>query len=88
MTNHIASGDISGALVYFSVQSANDYRDLFSSVGKSNTISTIGEIGTLTPNYIHDDEAEYNYADSFNGQPITGSVKFVKENGVWKILEF
>lgn len=88
MTNCISAGNITGALAYFSVLSEDDYRDLFSEVGTNGTISTIGEIGTLTPSFITDSEAEYNYDDSFNGQPITGTLKFLKENGVWKILEF
>ncbi len=88
MTARVAAGDVSDALSYFSTQSVDDYRDLFLAVAINNAISTIGEIGTLTPNYIYNDKAEYNYADSMAGQPITGTVMFVNENGVWKILEF
>lgn len=88
MTVHISSGDIEGALANFSVASVDDYRDLFLATGISSTISTISQIGALSPVYIDDDRAEYYFTQTINGQVIGFPVEFVKENGVWKILEF
>ncbi len=88
MTTNIAAGDISGALSYFSIESADDYRQTFLSVGTANTISAISQIGALTPVYIYSDEAEYYFTNTVDRQNITFPVKFDKENGVWKILEF
>ncbi|MFZ0827852.1 MAG: immunoglobulin domain-containing protein [Verrucomicrobiia bacterium] len=88
MTNHVIAGDISGALASFSIASVDDYRDLFLATGTSATISTISNIGALTPVYIDDDKAEYYFTQTINGQDLGVMVEFVKENGVWKILEF
>jgi DNA-binding beta-propeller fold protein YncE len=88
MTAHISSGDIEGALANFSVASVDDYRDLFLATGISGTIATISQIGALSPVYIDDDRAEYYFTQTINGQTIGFPVEFVKENGVWKILEF
>jgi hypothetical protein len=87
MTNHVVTGDISGAASYFSVVSADGYLNMIRS-GGSNAISAISQIGTLMPVYIHDEEAEYYFTNMVNGQVIIFPVKFDKENGVWKVLEF
>ena len=88
MTARIAAGDITGAISYFSAASADDYRQSFLSIGTSSIISDISQIGTLTPDYIQDDKAGYYFEQVIDGQTITFPVEFVKENGVWKILEF
>jgi NHL repeat len=88
MTNQIAAGDVVGAVLNFSVASADDYRNMFLAAGTNNTVSAISQMGTLTPVYIQDDEAEYYFINIINGQAIMFPVKFDKENGVWKILEF
>ena len=88
MTAHVASGDFSGAMPYFSSLSAAKYQQAFLSAGIATTISAINQIGTLTPVYIQSDKAEYYFQQVISGQTITFPVEFVKENGVWKILEF
>jgi hypothetical protein len=88
MTNHIAAADISGAISYFSTDSANDYRNMFLSLGTTTVILDINQTGPLTPVYIQSDAAEYYFEEAINGQTLTFPVEFVKENGVWKILEF
>jgi hypothetical protein len=88
MTAHIAAGDISGAIFSFSIESADDYRELFLATGTSDTSLTIGQTGTLTPVYVYDDKAEFYFNQVVAGQTITFPVEFVKENGVWKIQEF
>ena len=88
MTAHVAAGDISGAMQYFSGVTAEDYNQDFLAIGAANAISAINQIETLTPSFINGDEAEYYFQQSINGQAITFKVEFVKENGVWKIFEF
>jgi hypothetical protein len=88
MTNDVVNGYISGAMSYFSVASADNYKQTFLSVGIANTISAINQVGTLTPVYILDDRAEYYFQQVIAGQTITFPVEFDKENGVWKIMEF
>lgn len=43
---------------------------------------------TLTSAVINGDSAQYYFEDVIGGETITFPVEFVKENGVWKILEF
>ncbi|HZF02221.1 MAG TPA: hypothetical protein VE344_10035 [Methylomirabilota bacterium] len=88
MTAHIVAGDVPGAVSYFSIASTDKYRQAFLSIGSSNLISAINQIGSLTPVFIKNDSAEYYFTNSVGGQTITFPVEFVKENGVWKILEF
>jgi alpha-tubulin suppressor-like RCC1 family protein len=87
MTNSVMSGDIPGAMTHFSVVTKNDYQQAILSLG-TGAISDIGQIGTLTPVYIKNDKAEYYFEQTVNGQLLLFPVEFVKENGVWKILEF
>jgi DNA-binding beta-propeller fold protein YncE len=88
MTARIAVGDISGATRFFSNQSADDYHQAFLSIGLANTMSAIGQIGSLTPAYIGPDSAQYYFEKTIDGVLITFPVELVKENGVWAILEF
>jgi len=87
MTNSIMSGDISGAIAHFSVVTADDCQQTILSLG-TNVISDINEIGPLTPVSINDTTAEYYFEQTVNGQVLLFPVEFVKENGVWKILQF
>lgn len=88
MTAHAVAGDISGAAFIFSSLSADKYQQAFLTIGTASTISAISQIGTLTPDYIGSDQAECYFTNTVDGQDITFPVQFVKENGVWKILEF
>ena len=88
MKTHVASGDINGALSYFSIASVDEYRQTFLAVGTPNTISAINQIGTLTPDSIDSDSAEFYFTSTIGGQIITFPVEFENENGVWKIVEF
>jgi hypothetical protein len=51
-------------------------------------MTTFGQFRAVNPVYIYDDKAEYYFTNAVDGQVITFPVDFVKENGVWKILEF
>jgi hypothetical protein len=88
MTNQIVNKDFNAAASYFSIASADQYRRAFLSGGAANIISAINQIGTLTPVSIKDDTAEYYFEQVIAGQTITFPVKFVRENGLWKISEF
>ena len=88
MTARVAAGDISGAISQFASVSTNNYQHAFASIGTNNAISAISEIGALTPVYINGNQAEYFFTNTIDGQVITFPVEFVKENSVWKILEF
>lgn len=84
----IIVGNISGAVSCFSITSADDYEQGLLSSGLARTISALEEIGPLTPVYIENDAAEYCFDQTIDNQTVTFPVEFVKENGLWKILEF
>jgi hypothetical protein len=88
MKTHVASGDINGALSYFSAESVDQYRQAFLAVGTANAISAINQIGTLIACSIDGDSAELYFTTTIDGQSITFPVDFVNENGAWRISEF
>ncbi len=88
MTAHVAAGDITGAVQYFSSLSVDRYQQAFLAIGTANLIPIINQVGTLTPEYIMNGKAEYYFHQTIGGQIITFTVVFVKENGLWKIFEF
>ena len=88
MVAHATSGDIPGAILDFSRLTADGYRRAFLADGTSDLASDIGQIGTLTPVFIRNDEAEYYFEQTIDGQLLLFRVEFVRENGVWKIMEF
>jgi hypothetical protein len=88
MASHVASGDINGALSFFSVASVDQYRQAFLSVGTANAVSALNQVGALIPVYVNGDRAEYYFTNTIDGQTIGFPVEFDNENGFWKILEF
>ena len=88
MTNHIATGDISGAIQYFSSVSAANYRQAFLSVGTNTLIPIISQIPSIAPSVVGATDAEYYFTNTVDGQIITFPIEFVKENGSWKIMEY
>ena len=88
MTARVAAGDISGSAQYFSSLSADDYQQAFLCIGTTKLISDMNQIGTLTPVFIENDQAEYYFEQTISGHLFLFPVEFVKENGVWKISEF
>jgi WD40 repeat protein len=88
MVDHATSGDISGAISTFSAMTAGQYQQAFFTAGNAAIASAVGPIRTLSPVSVMSDTAEYYFEQQIAGQTITFPVKFVKENGVWKILEF
>ena len=90
MMTSLSTGNIDQALTQFSERSAEDYRVSFLKIGSSGVTSVVSDIGsvTLTPEVIEGNSAEYSFERVLGGQTVTFPVGFVKENGVWKILEF
>jgi DNA-binding beta-propeller fold protein YncE len=88
MTNHVATGDVSGAVSSFCSDTADAYRQSFLVIGTADLISDINQIGTLTPVFIKNDTAEYYFEKNIEGHTILFPVEFMKENGVWKIISF
>jgi len=83
-----ATGDFSGAVCNFSVASMDQYRRAFLTAGTTNAVAALNDIGTLIPVFIMDNAAQFYFEQVIAGQTITFPVEFVKENGVWKIVEF
>ena len=84
----VATGDLTAAVTSFSNLAADKYRRAFQALGTNDLNTAIGQIGTLTTDYIVNAEAEAYFTNVIDGQTITFPVQFVKENGVWKIAEF
>ncbi len=63
-------------------------RDAFLTIGINDSISDMSQVGTLTPVSIKNDTAEYYFEQTVRGQPLLFTVNCVRENGVWKIMEF
>ena len=88
MASNIMAGNISAAAASFASDTAEGYLQAFLSIGSSNVTADINAIGTLTPVFVKNDMAEYYFEQTIDGQLLLFPVEFVKENGVWKILEF
>jgi hypothetical protein len=82
MKAHLISGDIPGAIFYFSDEIKTLYRSAFLAMDKSEKRSWAESFGTIKPVSIKNGEAVYACKNR-DGTPDT--IKFVKEKGVWKI---
>ncbi|MFO1511522.1 MAG: hypothetical protein U1F83_01180 [Verrucomicrobiota bacterium] len=85
----LLAGNIDQAMPYFSSATAEDYRRSFISIGTTTLPSVMNK--TVLPSVINGDNAQYYFEEKdtiIPGQTLTFPVEFVKENGVWKILEF
>ena len=88
MVAHATTGDIPGAILDFSRLTAESYRRAYLSVGTGDLATDIGQIGTLTPVFVRNDEAEYYFEQTVDGPLLLFRVEFIRENGTWKIMEF
>jgi hypothetical protein len=77
-----------GAISFFSVATAQDYRHDFFAIGLPNLLPTMNAARPLTPVTIYSDRAQYYFTRNIQGLNITFPVDFDKEFGVWKIKEF
>jgi hypothetical protein len=87
-THIINNGNLAEAAAQFSSGARDDYLRAFHTIGLTKLTADINAMGTLTPVYIEGDQAQYYFEQTIEGQLLLFPVDFVKENGVWKILEF
>ena len=81
-------GDIDGAVSFFASIEADKYRQTYSAIGIGDLKKTISEIPPIRPISIERDQAEYYFKQPVDGVELTFPIKFVKENGKWKIMEY
>jgi hypothetical protein len=80
--------DISGAVSYFASSSAEKHRQAFLLLGIANLSPIMSQVPAISPVSIESDTAQYRFDRVIQGQTITFPIEFVKENGVWRILEY
>lgn len=88
MTSSVAAGNIGAAATYFSSGSVEKYRAAYLSIGATDLAPIISQIPALSPVAIEGDSAQYRFDKVIEGVTITFPVEFIKENGIWKIVEF
>ncbi len=88
MKQHLLKGDIDGAISFFASQEAEKYRETYLAIGTKDLIKTISEIPPIKPISLEREEAEYYFKQPIDGVEITFPIKFVRENGKWKIMEY
>ncbi len=88
MVSRLAAADTPGAVANFCSATAEGYRQAFLTLGTGDSASDVNAIGSLTPVFIRGDTAEYYFEQTVDGHLLLFKVEFVKENGLWKILEF
>jgi hypothetical protein len=86
MKASILGGNIAEALTFFASESVANYRSSFVSAGVT-VLSTILD-KNVTAVAIDRDTAQYYFEDTIGDTTFTFPVEFVREDGVWKILEF
>ena len=84
----VTAGDISGAATNFCSLSTDGYRQAFLTIGVTDLLSDLTEIGTLTPVFVTSDDAKYYFEQTIDGHLLLFPVRFVRENGLWRIVEF
>jgi len=87
MNTSLSGNHLDQAISCFSRATADDYRGWFSAIGTA-TVSSLINGKTLWAAVIEAETAQYYFEDTIGGETITFPVEFVKENGIWKILEF
>lgn len=83
-----ATPDVEAATSNFSQMTAEDYRQGILTIGTDKVRLDMNAVGALTPVFIENDKAQYYFEQTIEGRVFLFPVEFVKENGVWKVLEF
>jgi hypothetical protein len=86
MKAKLLSGKIDEAARHFSLSTSEDYRKTFAAMESKEIAATMNK--TIKKAVIKEHTAQYYFEDKIGGTTFTFPVEFVKENGVWKILEF
>ena len=88
MIGHLSSGDIDGAIAYFSATTADSYRESFLGSGSTEAASDAAQIPAIVPVFIEAQAAQYSFDMIIGGITVTFPISFVKENGTWKVLDY
>jgi hypothetical protein len=88
MKARLIAGDIEGAIPYFASIVAEDYRLAYLSIGTTHLTPVISQIPAISPVFIEGETAQYYFQQPVDGITITFPIDFVKENGIWKIMEY
>jgi hypothetical protein len=88
MKDRFMAGEIEEGLSYFSTLSIEGYRRGFFSLGRTAVIEMFSRIPPVQPVFVDGDSAQFRFDEMVDGAVITFPIQFIKENGVWKVLEF
>jgi hypothetical protein len=88
MKQFLVAGNTTGALTYFATASRDSYREQFALLGSQKIAQAVAEIGQIFPVSIASDTAQYRFVNSIRGVEFTFYIRFVKENGKWRVLEY
>jgi len=88
LKQRLLAGDTAGALSFFASDSVDSYRNQFAILGISRVAQAMNEIGQILPISVNADTAQYRFVNTIDGLEFTFLIRFVKENGTWKIVEF
>ncbi|MGA3284948.1 MAG: NHL repeat-containing protein, partial [Verrucomicrobiota bacterium] len=88
MKARLAAADVPGAISHFSTLSKDKYQEAFLSMSKNELLSVVKGLGPIKPAVIENESAQYYFTNVVDGQVITFPIEFVKENGIWKIMEY
>ena len=87
MKQSVLNQNLEGALTHFSGGSASAYRQTFTLIGMSSLAATFNQMSALAPVYVTSEAALYTFQQSIEGHTLTFTVKFILENGEWKLLD-
>ena len=85
---NLAAGNIEAAVANFVTERQNAFRAVFAYRGSAALAQWMNQIGPLTPVFIKENVAESRFEMMNGGTAITFLVRYGKENGQWKIVEF
>ncbi|HEX5222317.1 MAG TPA: chitobiase/beta-hexosaminidase C-terminal domain-containing protein [Verrucomicrobiae bacterium] len=88
MTSSLLLGNIDSAIPYFTWKSGPQYREVFLSIGVTDLMPIIDDIGTIAPVSVENESAQYYFEQEIDGVMIAFPINFTKENGSWRILDF
>ncbi len=88
MKARLLAGEIPEAIPYYSTSSAEKYRQAYLSIGTTDLIPMIQAIPPISAVAIWSESAQYRFDKSIQAQTITFPIEFMKENGIWRILEY
>ncbi len=88
MTNSLLTGNITAAVSCFSSVSADNYRQSLLGIGSADLTFAISQMSAISPSDLESMTAEYYFTSTIAGQTLTFPITFIRENGMWKIMEY